>query len=377
MPFDNEKPSKKFSGAKFSQSSTIGSVFRFGKRRVSETSQPWSRSGSESATGSTASAVEHSWSHSSIPQEEYAASPAGEDGTEPNSSSSQSAVRLVNTRRPSEAESSASSIGDLDALEVDTGVGAVESMFQSPISMSSLPPTPSRQTPPDASPPPSRTTTPIPSTSRIHWNQLRNAIMPGAAVPPSSRPFVPEAVSPMSSLFATPPRTQTPKASRFARLGFRQVAEQTRELAHNELARFEAEVHQACASARLGSAKHKAEREGSQSMLLPFVSTTSLSLSGTTAASQISKFSQSSESLARAAPSLKLLHQTLVRYAATSAPMGTTARLPFESEVLSVLLIPFLMETGLQTEERGLAVETFEVAVKSWPSSSRQVTNQS
>lgn len=372
MPSDNEKPHKKSSGPKFSQSSPIGSVFRFGKRRVSETSQAWSRSASESTTDSPT----NEQSYSSIPQGEYVASPTGEDS--PGPYFPQSAVRLVNTQRPSGVDSNVDSMGD----DVNPVVDVVQPIIQSPESMSPQPPTSStsisntqptssRRTRSDISPPPSRTSTPIPTTPRVHWNQLRNAIIPGASAPSSVRSFVPDAMG--STL---PPRPQTPKPSRFARLGFRQVVEQTREVAHNEFGRFEAEVHQACTVARFGDPSYKVEKEGPQSVLLPFVSTSSLSLSAT-AVSQASKSSQFSDLPARTTSSLKLLHQTLIRYASTSAPTGTAMQLPFEADVLSVLLMPFTMESGPQAEERWLAVETFEVAVKTWRSSSRQVKNQS
>ena len=50
--------------------------------------------------------------------------------------------------------------------------------------------------------------------------------------------------------------------------------------------------------------------------------------------------------------------------------------LPYESEVLSVLLIPFLVDPGQRgPDERGLAVEIFDIATQMWPAPSYQVNN--
>ncbi|KAF8583270.1 hypothetical protein K439DRAFT_1349020 [Ramaria rubella] len=221
-----------------------------------------------------------------------------------------------------------------------------------------------------ATPPPSRTGTPVvPSSSRSHWNQLRNAIVPGSPVP-SSRSLVSDTGFPQPAP-AAPPRSQTPKPSRLARLGFRQIVEHTREIIHDEVGRFETDIYQACTGARFSEARQRVEREGSQPYL-PFMSTTSLPLSTISTASQQGRSGLSSELSSRAAPSLKPLHQTLVRYASISGPHGTIARLPYEAEVLSVLFLPFAVEVDREAEERWLAVETFEIAVKTWRASSQQ-----
>lgn len=368
---DIEKPYKKQAEAKGSRPNPNGSIFRFGKRQGSEFSQA-----SRSASDSTASLIrsEYSQSPSHSPNGEFS-SPSTHSGPGV-SYPTPSAVRLVNKRSPSESDSIAGSLGGMDTPGVNTEVEAVEVMVQSPEAMSPRPATPSKRTRRDATPPPSRTTTPVPSSSRIHWNLIRNAIVPGESIPSSSHSLDLDVVAPQSGFTTPPPRPQTPKPSRFARLGFRQVVDHTRDVVRDETIRFEEEVYQACAIARFGDARQKVERDNSQGSYLPFVSTTSLPLSAVTVATQTSKSTQSSESIGRTAPSLKQLHQTLVRYASMPSSIGITARLPYESEILSVLLIPFMMETGMETEERWLAVETFDIAVKSWRGSSQQVTNK-
>jgi hypothetical protein len=366
---DNEKPHKKTPRMMARQPNPSGSTFRLGKRQGSGFSKS-SRSASESTTSLFTS--EYSLSRPNTPHGEDPALSA-DNGTGV-SYSARSDIRLVNKRHPSESDSITGSLGEMDGPSVNTVMEVVEPLVQSPEVMSPQPLTPLKRLRRDASPPPSRTTTPIPSSSRIHWNMVRNAIVPGSPVPSSSRSLASEVVPPQSGFTTAPPRPQTPKPSRFARLGFRQVVEHTREVAYDETNRFEAEVYQACASARFGDARQKIERDNSQQSYLPFVSTASLPLSTVTVATQTNKSTQSSESIGRTAPSLKQLHQTLVRYASISSPVGTMARLPYESEVLSVLLIPFTVETGMETEERWLAVETFEIAVKTWRGSSQQVT---
>lgn len=303
--------------------------------------------------------------------QEYSAS-STDDGTR-GSHSSQSAVRLV--KRSLESDMIAESSGEKEVVGVNIIVEATEPLVQSPVTMSPRSPTPSQlqRIRRDATSPPSRTTTPVPSTSRVHWNQLRNAIIPGVPINSSNRSLPSDA--PQSGSTTAPPRPQTPKPSRLARLGFRQVVEHTREVFDDEVGKFEAEVYQACAFGRFGDVRQKVERDASQATYLPFVSTTSLPLSTVTVTSQTNKSNQPSESVGRT-PSLKLLHQTLVHYASISPQLGIMLRLPYESDILSVLLIPFTMEAGLETEERWLAVETLEILAKTWRGSSQQVMNR-
>ncbi|KAF8518419.1 hypothetical protein BU17DRAFT_48729 [Hysterangium stoloniferum] len=208
------------------------------------------------------------------------------------------------------------------------------------------------------------------SPSKSHWNQLRNAIIPStttstsrinAATLPSSN-NLPQAATPL-------PRSQTPKPSRLARLGFRQVVDQTREVVQDETGRFEADIYQACNSARFGQVRSKA---GSQSSYRPFMSSASLPLSVNASTTQLNKPVQMNETSVQASPSLRLLHQTLVRYTPSSGLGPSISRLPFESEVLSVLLLPFLNNAGYEAEEQWLAIESFEIAVTTWTASSKQ-----
>ena len=367
MAFDQVRSSKKPSGAKSLQSSIFSSASsRFRKRQVSETgatSQGWSVGDSSSSTTEDHGRVP---SRSGTHFTESSTSSSGEDM---GSYSSGARVRLVNPEHLSE---SASIAGSLSTDAAGKGVEVPEPLIKSPMAMSPRSSTPSKLNDHShTTPPPSRTTTPVPSTSRIHWNQIRNAIMSASSIPPGIP--VPKATFPHSAI--APPRPQTPKPSRLARLGFRQVVDQTREL-RTETGKFEADIYQACATARFGEVRHKADREGSQTANLPFMSTASLPLSTTTTASQQSRSMLPNELIGRLKPSLKLLHQTLMRYASFSGPHTLMTSLPYESEVLRVLLIPFLVDSGQHVhDERSLAVEAFDIVAQTWPAPSYQVRN--
>ncbi|KIJ36323.1 hypothetical protein M422DRAFT_261273 [Sphaerobolus stellatus SS14] len=230
----------------------------------------------------------------------------------------------------------------------------------------SQPSTPRRMFERLASPSPSRTGSPIPSGSKLHWNQVRNAIKPGGVLS-HHEPWSPTTpTSAVSSTQSIPPRSQTPKPSKFARLGFRQVVEQTRAAVLNEEPdRFQMDVYQACLRARFGSPRPKVEKETFQPGYLPFMSTASLTA---TAALNQGRAGSGAEYLP---PSLSELHQVLVRYASGGSAVGAW-RLPYEAEVLSVLLIPFLLESRRDSNEQWLAVEAFELAVQTWAATNKQ-----
>lgn len=235
---------------------------------------------------------------------------------------------------------------------------------------------PTRPITPDSLPPP--------SPSRARWEHLRQHVLPLPVRPPTP-PLAPPTAPP--SLAVPQPRSQTPKPSRLARLGFRQVVEHAREVAGDDTRRFAFEIQKACWSAR--STEHhkfKADRElqagtiGS-SLYLPFMSTTSLATGGGTSTANLTHASnkkhemrrpQSVQSLAlsnRAVPSLKQLYQALLHYAAPPGlGLSPYSNLPHESQVLSTLIGPFLYprEGARVDEERWFAIESFELIIKTW-----------
>lgn len=212
---------------------------------------------------------------------------------------------------------------------------------------------------------PSRAGTPIQSSSRFHWNQIRNAIIPG--VQGHNRSGTESTISTVDTVSIT--RPQTPRQFKFPRRGFRHVAEATRDLLQEELSRFETSIYQACYKARFGELRGRLEKE-TQLGYLPFMSSGSISVPNS-ASSQPLK--PSNETYGRTKPSVSQLHHTLVRYASNTRSIDSLSRLPYEAEVLSVLSIPFISDDVESTEEQWIAIESFEIAVGSWQASSKQV----
>ena len=226
-----------------------------------------------------------------------------------------------------------------------------------------------------------------PPSSHARWEHLRQHVL-AASVRPTTPPTHSQQPSSVSSLTSPTARPQTPKPSRLARLGFRQVVEQAQEAAVDDSRKFAYEIQKACWSAQYveSSKGYKADREPhlgtvGSSLYLPFMSNAPLHTTGNFTPITHTQGSnkkpdprrpQSVQSLALShhpVPSLKHLYQTLLHH---SAPYGDGLRpmsnLPHETQVLSTLLGPFLTpEIGVRVdEERWFAVEAFDVIVKTW-----------
>lgn len=219
---------------------------------------------------------------------------------------------------------------------------------------------------------------PLRSPSGARWERLRQHVLP---VPTRSvTPPIPP--SPHSSITSLPPRSQTPKPSRLARLGFRHVVDQVREVDVDDTRKFAAEIQNICWSIRPAEGHRiKVDREPTGSSLhLPFMSTMSLATVGsidnlTHGSSKKLEVRRppSVQSLAHAhypVLSVRSLHQSLLRHATLSASKPLPASsLPLETLVLSTLLTPFVtFERGTHMEdERRLAAEAFSVITRTWP----------
>lgn len=220
---------------------------------------------------------------------------------------------------------------------------------------------------------PSRSSTPdslssATSSSRARWDKIRQHVLLSAVNARQPSPQPPQPIP--------PPRSTTPKLSRFPRLGFRQVIEQDTRIFSNE-------VRKACWMSRYP--EHFKSRDNftatmNSSLYLPFISSASLSgasgLSGGVSRRQDTMMSRSSvpspttPTNQRSMPTLKPLWQLLMTYA-TPSPDGTLrcADLPYETLVLSVLQGPFLKQIQLQDgmpDERRLAMESFEIIFRTW-----------
>ncbi|KAI0066892.1 hypothetical protein BV25DRAFT_1820006 [Artomyces pyxidatus] len=227
---------------------------------------------------------------------------------------------------------------------------------------------------------------PPPSPSKRRWDNLRQHVLPAGAAPP--RMHQPSA----SVSSATPPRPSTPKQFKIPRLGFKQVVEQVQEVSVDQAKRFADDVLRGCWITRFGEQKvQKREREGTLGLMaasfnMAFMNTTT-SLPGTanTSSTNLAQYRmkglrrppsiQSVATTARTAQSSTSLHAVIIQYASmSSSRQGFAESLPHETEVLSVLLMPFLsnMPDALVESERIQAIETFEIAAKTWPASSNE-----
>ncbi|KAG1823370.1 uncharacterized protein BJ212DRAFT_1476259 [Suillus subaureus] len=220
---------------------------------------------------------------------------------------------------------------------------------------------------------------PTRAPSKVRWERLRQHVL--TAPRPASPP-------PSARMSRSPSRSQTPKPSRFPRLGFRQVVEYAREVAVDESRRFAEELLQICWSFRIPdlSRQSKNERDGplgtlGSSLHLPFVSSTTLNsfATGSTIA-QTQTTTQNRLSIKRPPSTVSggqnsslvmTLHETILRYASKNSNY-----LPHETLVLSALLTPFLSSENNQNvdDERWTAIEAFEAAVQTWQATSDDLT---
>ena len=221
------------------------------------------------------------------------------------------------------------------------------------------------------------TAVPSPSPTASRWENLRQHVLPVRPLTPPQRPG-----SAQSSTHShLPSRSTTPKPSRLARLGFKHVVEQVREVV-DDTRKFGGEILRACAVARYPEQPRNAkEREASSSSTTSTGTGTNTSSSNLTGKkldylrrpqSSVSLASSSNGSLGSVAPSLRFLHQILVYH---SAPLRdpnqhVSSDLPHETHVLSTLLCPFLTPAKYPTqkveEEQVTAIEAFELVSKSW-----------
>ncbi|KIJ62176.1 hypothetical protein HYDPIDRAFT_95143 [Hydnomerulius pinastri MD-312] len=221
---------------------------------------------------------------------------------------------------------------------------------------------------------------PTRTPSRVRWEQLRQHVVP---------PGAPRPASPSSSTLTfsgSTPLPSTPKPSRLARLGFRQVVDHVREAAIDDSRMFADDILRVCWSSRAPSetartGKH--ERDGTlgtvgSALYLPFMSNTSLtsastgpSIGPTPQAILDPQRPHSTFTSRQNVHGLMALHEVIPRYASRNS-----SYLPHENLVLAALLKPFYSDQASQSleDERWTAVEAFEAAVKTWRPASPEMS---
>ena len=224
-------------------------------------------------------------------------------------------------------------------------------------------------------PPPRRSNTPDSAqltTSSSRWEHLRQHVLQASSR--SSTPTQLSRPTSVTSSIASLTRPSTPKTSRLARLGFRQVVDVARE--RDDTRRFGEEIMKNIWLSRQAGSKTKAEKEPSSTtaspIYLPFMPNTSSGISNTGSSKKDElRRPQSTQSLSsgRSVASLKPLCQLLMYHASAASETAVlSAHLPHEGQVLAALLSPFLLPTtGTDVdEERLLAIDTFELVIKGW-----------
>lgn len=236
-----------------------------------------------------------------------------------------------------------------------------------------------------------------PSPSKARWDNLRQHVLPSSSSPhsltfsatsttPLTRPSTPQQTG-------GPSRSQTPKPSRFARLGFRQVVEQVRDIAAvDDTHKFADEILKVCWQSRFlePTKGSKSDRDPTltSGAYMPFMSNSSLgnTNTSTTTLNRVTQKKpdlrrpQSVQSLAltnRPVPTVRYIHAMLLHYATPSAEQPRLISfLPHEPQLLSALLAPFTTRTAGKRvdEERWFSIESFEIAVKTWKPSTNQVS---
>ncbi|KAI6043993.1 hypothetical protein EDC04DRAFT_2562108 [Pisolithus marmoratus] len=204
----------------------------------------------------------------------------------------------------------------------------------------------------DVGPPPLR------APSKVRWEQLRQHVVASAtSIPPSPAP------SHRSYTSSTTP--STPKASRFARLGLRQMVDHVREAAADNSGMLADDILRIYWFPRPSDARSgRSEREGSTGtvapLTLPFIPN-AIPSTGLLLAESSQGISR--PDFATLAKQVLELHDVILRYASRHV-----SYLPHEHLVLATLLKPFLpgYARGLGEDERWTAVEAFETAVKMW-----------
>ena len=205
-----------------------------------------------------------------------------------------------------------------------------------------------------------------PSPSRARWETVRRHIMHSSSpsVTPSYPPSPHSIPKPLIPPLPPGGRPGTPKPSRFQKLGMRQVVDTARELAVEDMRTLALELERACVQLRAPDVVHnRFLREGGAggstlSLSLPYstVSTT------TYPSTNWSKQPRGSV-IAPPQPSVLTLLRTLEQYEASLLHLPRT--LPHENQVLSALLIPFMVPDPSEREQ-DYALRAFTLLIKTW-----------
>ncbi|KAJ4490126.1 hypothetical protein J3R30DRAFT_3419267 [Lentinula aciculospora] len=220
---------------------------------------------------------------------------------------------------------------------------------------------------------------PPPSPSSIRWNSLRQHVLPPSKSTHSQQSSSASLLS--ISTQTTASRTGHAKqSSKFARLGFRNVVDQAKQVMVDDIQQFASDIQRACMAAYhvelqppVKSRIDPLHSTVGSTLSLPFISSTNLTAGSSGSSVSVnqcrSDVRQPSVSSTIAAGRVRPLYQTLINYAGPfSDGSSPLPQLPLESLVISTLLIPFLTtETASAMEEdRWLSIEALQIIIKTW-----------
>ena len=216
-----------------------------------------------------------------------------------------------------------------------------------------------------------------PSPSRARWDSVRRHIMhsPSPSITPSLAPPLQPIPKPFASSLPGGGRPGTPKSSRFPRLGMKQMVDTTREIAVDDMRKFALELERACLQLKAPDVIHnRSVWEGNiggsaLSLSLPHSSGVASTIPSTTWSKQ-----SAGSAIAPPRPSVLTLLRTLEQHEASLLHLPRT--LPLENQVLSTLLVPFML-TEPSEREQDYALRAFSLIIKTWRTDSQEVRRSS
>lgn len=210
-----------------------------------------------------------------------------------------------------------------------------------------------------------------PSPSRARWENVRRHVIhsPSPSVAPSLAPSLQSIPKPFASPLPGGGRPGTPKSSRFPRLGMRQVVDTAREVAVDDVRKFALELERACIQLRSVDVAHnRPVWEGSiggSAFSLPHSSGVASTIPSTNWSKQ-----SAGSIIAPPQPSVLTLLRTLEQYEASLLHLPRT--LPLENQVLSALLVPFMLPEPSEREQ-DYALRAFSLVIKTWRTDLQEV----
>ena len=228
-----------------------------------------------------------------------------------------------------------------------------------------------------------------PSQSRQRWDQLRRHFLHSRTSAQATH--VQPSTAPPPSFTDLPQRPSTPKQFRMPKFGFKQVVEHAQGSVVDQNKSFADDILSAARAMRVIEPKaQRREREGTLATMATSFNMSFMSSSASLGMASIvtPNYPSQSRSRSRRPPSLQSeasqspvaatasLYAIIDYYASNPSSQLQVAKfLPYENEVLSALLVPFMAPRSEAADsERLQAMETFEITVRTWKAASDEAS---